>query len=176
MWKQENYAFIDWQNLYQGLNWKLDYKRFRIYLKDKYKIKEAYYFLWFKEKENYLYEKLQKAGFILIFNEKPEHLKSEKKWNVDVNLVFYVMKKLVEEQVQGKKIDKVVLISWDWDFKVIVDYLIELNRFLKIIAPNSKFASSLYRHKKHLDPKYYTFLDDYWVRKKLEYKKKSLRH
>jgi len=39
MAKEHNYAFIDGQNLYLGvtsLNWHFDYKRFRIYLKEKY--------------------------------------------------------------------------------------------------------------------------------------------
>jgi len=50
--KVKNYAFIDSNNLYLGISsdiingkgqkiysgWKLDYKRFRIYLKDKYGI------------------------------------------------------------------------------------------------------------------------------------------
>jgi hypothetical protein len=29
-------------------------------------------------------------------------------------------------------------------FKILVDYLIEKNRFLKILFPNKNFASSLY--------------------------------
>jgi len=90
----KNYAFIDWQNLYQWLDWNLNYKKFRIALKDKYKVEKAYYFIWFKQKENWLYEKLQDAGFILVFNLKWENLKSNKKWNIDTNLVFNVMKKL----------------------------------------------------------------------------------
>lgn len=39
--EQKNYAFIDAQNLYlaiKELKWKVDYKRFRVYLKEKYKI------------------------------------------------------------------------------------------------------------------------------------------
>ena len=43
--KKNNYAFIDSQNLNLGVKsqgWKLNFLRFRIFLKDKYKIKEAY--------------------------------------------------------------------------------------------------------------------------------------
>ena len=39
--KLNNYAFIDGQNLYlaiQELGWKLDYKKFRVYLREKYAI------------------------------------------------------------------------------------------------------------------------------------------
>lgn len=164
-----NYCFIEWQNLYQWLNWQIDYKKFRIYLKDKYNIKKAYYFLWFKEKENALYEKLQDSWFILIFNEKPQHLKSDKKWNIDVNLVFYAMKKLYESEIwEEEKFDKIILVSWDWDFKVMVDYFMEKNKFLKVLFPNKKYASSLF---KKLFNEYFDYINN--IRHKIEYKKKK---
>jgi hypothetical protein len=78
------------------------------------------------------------------------------------------MKKLLEED---KEFHKIVLISWDWDYKILVDYFIEKDKFLKVISPNKKFASSLYKHKKHLNQKYFTFLDNDWTRAKIEYKK-----
>jgi len=56
-----NIAFIDGQNLSKSLDWNIDYKKFFIYLKDKYKIKEVYYFLAFLDKEQKLYENLEKA-------------------------------------------------------------------------------------------------------------------
>ena len=159
-----NYAFIDGQNLYQSLNWQIDYKKFRVYLNDKYKIKKAYYFIGFKWEENWLYEKLQEAGFILVFNIKWINLQSNKKWNIDTNLVFNVMKKIIHDDF-----NKVVLVSWDWDYKMMVDYLVEQNRFCKIIVPNLKFASSLYKNHNNLESKYFANLDD--LKQKLEYKK-----
>jgi len=42
--KSENYAFIDAQNVHLGiksLGWDLDWKKFRVYLKDKYNISTA---------------------------------------------------------------------------------------------------------------------------------------
>ena len=48
--KENNYTFIDSQNLnlgIQSLGWRLDYRRFRIYLKEKYDITVAYLFLGF---------------------------------------------------------------------------------------------------------------------------------
>ena len=45
--KANNYAFIDSQNLnlsIQKLGWKLDYRRFRVYLSEKYAVKKAYMF------------------------------------------------------------------------------------------------------------------------------------
>lgn len=164
--KERNIACIDGQNLYQWLDWTLDYTRFRVYLRDKYKVEKAYYFLGFREKENDLYEKLQESWFILVFNLKWENLKSNKKGNVDTNLVFHTMKKLIEGEF-----DRIVLVSWDGDYKMLVDYLVEKGRFKKVIAPNLKFASSLYKDKKNLDRKYFTWLDNPDIKKKLEHKK-----
>jgi len=45
MKQEKNIAFIEWQNLSKSLSWNIDYKRFKVYLKDKYNISEIYYFL-----------------------------------------------------------------------------------------------------------------------------------
>ncbi len=166
-----NYAFIDGQNLHQWLSWQLDYPRFRIYLKDKYKITKVYYFLGFRDNTNSLYEKLQDTGFILVFNAKWENLKSSKKWNVDTNLVFHMMKKLIEWEM-----NTATLVSGDGDYKMVVDYLIELGKFQKVLSPNIKFASSLYRHPANLNPDYFDYLDKSSIKAKIEYNKKPLRH
>ena len=88
----KNIAFIDAQNLHLGTNsenWTIDFKRFRIYLKDKFHVDEAYFFLWFLDEEQQkLYKNVQKAGFIVEFREHTSHMKGKKKWNVDVDIVF----------------------------------------------------------------------------------------
>jgi uncharacterized LabA/DUF88 family protein len=71
------------------------------------------------------------------------------------------MKKIADRE----KFDKVVLVSGDGDYFKMVDYLIEKNRFEKLLAPNSTNMSSLY---KLFDRKYYTSLNDLGVRKKIE--------
>ena len=46
--KENNFAYIDGANLHKGileLGWRLDYQRFRVYLRDKYAISKAYIFL-----------------------------------------------------------------------------------------------------------------------------------
>lgn len=45
MFLEDNFAYIDGANLHKGvadLGWKLDYKRFRVWLKEKYSVKTAY--------------------------------------------------------------------------------------------------------------------------------------
>jgi hypothetical protein len=51
---EKNLAFIDGQNLHLGTKesgWKVDFVKFRIYLKDKYKVEEAYYFMGYNYNE-----------------------------------------------------------------------------------------------------------------------------
>jgi hypothetical protein len=148
----KNIAFIDWQNLYMWLEWKLDFQKFRKFLKKRFNVDKAYYFLWFKWWETELYRKLQEAGFILVFNEKPENLKSDKKWNIDVCLVFYAMRSLQEEDF-----NKIVVVSGDWDFKIMIDHFLSKWKFERILFPNKKYASSLY---KQLSYKYTYLLKD----------------
>ncbi len=169
--REKNLAFIDGQNLHMGLGWKIDYKRFRRYLKDKYNVKYAYYFLGFKTEQD-LYENLQKAGFVLMLNLKGENLKRDKKGNVDVNLTFHIMRSIIEE-----RFDKIILVSGDGDYKPVVNYLVKNGRFKKALVPNLKYASSLYKNHNELDKKYFACLDNPDLRKKFEYKRKrTLRH
>ncbi len=89
-----NYAFIDSKNVnleIQRQGWNLDWKKFRIYLKDKYKVEIAYLFIGYLEENQYLYSSLQKAGFILIFKEVLKYNDGKIKGNVDAELVLEAM-------------------------------------------------------------------------------------
>src|SRR3990167_2220801 len=101
-----NIAYIDGQNLHLGTrekNWSVNHKRLRVYLRDKYKVGEAYYFLGFVAENNQdLYDGLQKAGYILSFREHSAALKGKKKGNVDCDIIFNVMRKLVDGESFGK--------------------------------------------------------------------------
>jgi uncharacterized LabA/DUF88 family protein len=152
MKKENNIAFIDGQNLHLWTStewWIIDFKKFRVYLKDKFKIKEAYIFLWFiNDDYQKMYRKIQKAWFILEFREHNTNMLWKKKWNVDVDIVFEIMYRLIEED----DFDKIVLVTWDWDYIKTVRYLIDKNRLEKILFPSNKY-SSLYK----------PFKDLYWM-------------
>ena len=162
-----NISFVDGQNLYFGTTkchicaknlgielkymnlsnctcgaaWEVDLAKFRVYLRENYNISEAYYVLGYLRDTNQdLYNEIQKAGFIVVFKEHSELLKSKKKGNVDTDIVFEVMKNLLDNQ----EFNKVLLVSGDGDYKKLVNYLIAKDRFEKILFPNKKFASSLY--------------------------------
>lgn len=162
--KNNTIAFIDGQNLYMGTqhnDWKVDYAKLRVYLHNKYHVSEAYYHLGFVNEENQsLYNNLQKAGFIISFRDHSSVLEAKKKGNVDTDIVFEVMKTLVERSDVGK----ILIISGDGDYKRLVTYLVEKNKLAKILFPNKNFASSLY---KSLPSKYYDYLDS--VYKKIKH-------
>ena len=162
--KLPNIAFVDGQNLHLGTKengWTVNHKKLRTYLSDKYGVGEAYYFLGFvSEKEQDLYDSLQKAGFILSFREHSSALAGKKKGNVDSDIIFGIMKKLVE----GELFEKVFIVSGDGDYKKLVDFLIKRNRFGKILFPNKMFASSLY---KELGGEFFDYLDSKDVRAKI---------
>jgi len=161
-----NQAFIDGQNLYLGTKnkgWSVDHAKFRKYLAEKYNISEAYYFLGFiSEEEQFLNEKLQKAGFILSFREHSSALMGKKKGNVDCDIVFTIMRKLVEQE----EFDKLFLVSGDGDYKKLVDFLIKKDKFGKILFPNKEFASSLY---KKLGGEYFDYLENKDVKAKITF-------
>jgi uncharacterized LabA/DUF88 family protein len=189
--EKNNIAFIDGQNLFFGTTkcnicakdlgrdvksmklsdcicgnaWKVDLVKFRVYLSENYRIKEAYYVLgYLSDKNDDLYKDIQKAGFIVLFKEHNGKSKSEKKGNVDTDIVFEIMKNLIE----NTDFDKIVLVSGDGDYKKLVYCLVSKNRFCKMLFPNKKFASSLY---KALGSEYFDYLEN--VKIHIEQKEKG---
>lgn len=170
---KNNYAYIDGQNLKMGTidtkpSWRIDLGRFRIYLKEKYGVEKAFYYMGYvvdgAEYEK-LYEYIQESGFILVFREHNSAMMGKKKGNVDTDIVLNVMKRICLKE----DFSKVLLVSGDGDYKGLVDFLIEQNRFEKILFPNKKYASSLY---KQLEPKYFDYLNSPAVQQKIEHKKR----
>ena len=64
-----NFAFIDGQNVYLGiqvLGWQIDWKRFRVHLKESYGVTRAYYFIGYLPENQALYRNLQLYGYTLV--------------------------------------------------------------------------------------------------------------
>lgn len=141
---ENNYAFIDSQNLNLGVRsqgWILDFQRFRVFLKDKYKIKKAFIFIGYVMGNESLYTELQQAGYICIFKptleiKKNKNKKVRIKGNVDAELVLHTM-------IQYDNFNKAIIVSGDGDFHCLIGYLIEKKKLLKMIAPNKKYSSLL---------------------------------
>lgn len=166
--KPTNLAFVDGQNLHMGTAyledgpWRIDLTKFRTYLREKYLVDKALYFLGYvNERHQELYEEIQAAGFILVFKQHTATMMGLKKGNVDTDIVFNIMKRLYKKEDFGK----VVLISGDGDYKILVDFLIEEGRFEKILAPCRPRASSLY---KQIGSAYFDCLDSLDIKRKIQ--------
>jgi len=158
--KQNNYAFIDSQNLHLSISqqgWALDFKKFRKYLYDKYNINKALLFIGYVPQNQNLYTNLQKYGYILIFKPTLQKPNGKVKGNIDADLVLHTM-------IKYEKYDKALIVTGDGDFFCLVEYLIKNDKLLKLMIPDKKAYSSLYRRfVLHM-----VFVSD--LKKKLEYK------
>ena len=143
---ENNYAFIDSQNLNLGvrsLGWELDFKKFRIYLKDKYKVTKAFLFIGYIKGNENMYSNLQQYGYVLIFKPTLQLKKGKIKGNVDAELVLHTMKEL-------KNFSKAVIVSGDGDFFCLVEYLEQENKLLKILVPNERFSSLFNEYQEYI--------------------------
>jgi len=160
--KQGNYAFIDSQNLNLGtqkMGWKMDWRKFRQYLRDKYNVTHAYMFIGYMAENEQLYEHMHDLGYLIVLKptvdvkvspdvqkESPENsetVKADKtpvKGNIDADLVLHAMKELPHYS-------KAIIVSGDGDFYGLIEYLKEKNKLLHIMTPNWMYSSLL----KHFD-------------------------
>lgn len=137
---KNNYAFIDSQNVNLGirdLGWRLDFARFRIYLKEKYNVSRAYIFIGYLPENKPLYSPLEAMGYICIF--RPTLIRHDQitKGNCDAELVLQAM-------IDYEAYDKAILASGDGDFYCLIKYLIDNQKLEAIFIPNKyKFSALL---------------------------------
>ena len=160
--KKKNYAFIDSQNLnlaIRELGWKLDFKKFRIYLRNKYSIDKAFIFIGYFPGNELLYTSLQQWGYIVIFKPTLE-IKGVVKGNCDAELILHCM-------IQKDNFNKAIIVSNDGDFHCLVEYLLEQKKLLKLITPSKNYSSLLRKFAKYIVPVPL-------FRHKVEYKKRDI--
>ena len=130
---ENNFAYIDGANLYKGtesLDWEFDYGRFRIWLKEKFKVEQAYLFLGLIPKHKDLYTKLQEQGYTLIFKEVIFDGNGKAKGNCDADIVVHAM----QDAYEGR-FNKAILVSSDGDYTPLVKFLKEKNKIEFILSP-----------------------------------------
>ena len=165
--KENNYAFIDSQNLnlsIRELGWKLGFGRFRAYLKDKYAVTKAFLFIGYVAGNETLYTSLQNMGYVCIFKPTLELSDGRVKGNVDAELVLHTM-------IELKNFDQAVLVSGDGDFYCLVEYLLKIGKLKKMVIPNQKQYSGLLKRLSLPDRNIFDFMNS--LRGKLEYKNKA---
>jgi uncharacterized LabA/DUF88 family protein len=171
--RQKVYAFVDSQNLNLGLlydiknkkgktiykGWKLDFKKFRVYLSDKFRASKAFLFIGYTKEHQYLYRSLKRYGYELIFKPTTKDGSGNLKGNIDAELVLHAA------AIEFGKYDKAVIASGDGDFRCLHEYLVKKGKLKNIIVPNKLSASSLLKDFE----KYKIFIE--YEKEKLEHKK-----
>ena len=163
--EQSNYAFIDGNNLHLtmvNLGWDLGYKKFRVYLSERYGVKVAYYFIGYVSENSDLYDRLTSCGYDLIYKKPVLRLKDGSvKGNVDAELVLQAM-------IDYDNYEKAVIVTSDGDFSCLVKYLKQKGKLGRVLAPCGQGCSwSL----KKAAGSQIAFIDN--LRGRLEYKRKS---
>ena len=135
-----NYAFIDSQNLNLGiqrLGWRLDFRRFRVYLQEKYRVSKAYLFIGYLPGNQNLYRALQEYGYILIFKPVLER-QGGMKGNIDAELVLHAM-------IEYANYDQTIIVTSDGDFACLVEYLYGRRKLAMVLSPTVTTCSILLR-------------------------------
>ena len=161
MKSENNFAYIDGANLHKGvedLGWELDYKRFRLWLTNKYQIKRAYIFIGLIPKYKDLYKYLQEVGFTLVFKETTYDGDGKAKGNCDADLVLQSVSDAYENNF-----NKAVVTSSDGDYTSLIKFLQGKNKLLSIISPSNNCSVLLKRTNAKI-----LYLD--WVKSKVNRK------
>ncbi len=156
-----NYAFIDSQNLNLGvqkIGWKMDWRKFRIWLEEEYGVTHAFMFIGYMAENESLYELMHDHGYLIVLKPtmeikaKPEdepaangeEQKPIVKGNIDADLVLYAMK-------EYQNYDKAVIVSGDGDFFGLVEYLASQDKLLKLLTPNQRYSTLLKEFDTHIE-------------------------
>jgi uncharacterized LabA/DUF88 family protein len=153
-----NYAFIDSQNLNLGvqkIGWKMDWKKFRVWLQEKYGVTHAFMFIGYMAENESLYELMHDHGYLIVLKPtleiKPDQNDQEHKddkptvkGNIDADLVLYAMK-------EYRNYNKAVIVSGDGDFFGLVEYLAQQHKLLKILTPNQRYSTLLKDFEPYID-------------------------
>lgn len=147
-----NYAFIDSQNLNIGtqkVGWKVDWRKFRIFLEERYNVKKAFLFIGYMQENEALYEQMHSLGYVVVLKptvepqreqadstEPQEDTKRLVKGNIDADLVLFAMKEI-------NNYKKAVIVSGDGDFYTLCEYLDKNNKLQAIMTPNWQYSTLL---------------------------------
>ncbi len=144
------YAFIDSQNLNLGTKkdifkkgkriyrgWQLDFKKFRRYLADKFRVEKAIIFIGYIEAYEQLYASLKEYGYDLVFKPTVKGADGKPKGNVDAELVLH------SSAIEYANYDEAVIVAGDGDYRCLCEFLCDRKKLKALIIPNSISESTL---------------------------------
>lgn len=139
--KENNYAFIDTQNLICGverLGWLVDFEKLHRYLTDKYRVTKAFLFIGYLESFKNTYVFLEKIGYILCFKPVSDSVDGSIKANIDADLVLRAV-------LEINNYTGAVIVSGDGDFYSLVAHLKRVSKLRTVLCPDTGKCSYLLR-------------------------------
>lgn len=139
--RNKSIAYIDGANLHKGisgLGWKLDYRKFRSWIRQKYGVSDACLFIGLMTKHASLYTSLQSFGYRLVFKEVVYDGEGKAKGNCDADLVLNAVRDYFENTIA-----RVVLVSSDGDYTPLVKFWQEKSVLCTVVSPASRKRCSI---------------------------------
>jgi uncharacterized LabA/DUF88 family protein len=122
----------------RGDGWTADPFRLRRYLKERFGVSKAFWFVGYLPDKEPFYAVLRKAGSIVVFKEVARDRDGAPKGNIDVDLTLHPVD-------LKEKYDGAVLLTSDGDFASLVRYLRERNKLRAVLSPTRRYTSKLLR-------------------------------
>ncbi len=144
---------MDGQNVHLGVKqqgWRVDWARFRIYLRERYGVEKAFIFLGYVEGNEGLYLMLREAGFVCVFKPISRGPDGRVKGNCDAELVL-------KAALELPNYEKAVIVSGDGDFYCLVEHLRSVGKIRAILVPDRACYSMLL---KVFGPRLIDFMND----------------
>jgi hypothetical protein len=139
-----NVAYIDAANLQSAAKeyeWQFDYARFRVWLREKFHVCNAYLFVGYMDRYRDRYLELEKIGYLLIFRTVVYAKDGKPKGNCDADLVLHATRDVFE-----KEYDQAILVSSDGDYDSLISFLKEKDKcrgyYLPHITTNAQYYSN----------------------------------
>jgi uncharacterized LabA/DUF88 family protein len=126
-------AYIDGANLHKGVessSWKLDYRKFRSWVRQKFGVTDAHLFIGLMPKHANLYTAMQNIGYTLVFKEVIYDGDGKAKGNCDADLVLQAARDYFEHGIAS-----VVLVSSDGDYAPLIKFWLEKKVQCTVISP-----------------------------------------
>ncbi len=129
------YAFIDSQNLWksvEAIGKEVDYRRFRLWLRNKKGVDRAFMFFGYMRGNRMLYSHLERCGFELVFRD-VDHRDGRRKAHVDICMTISVLDRISD-------FDQAYLVTSDGDFFDLTERLKRVGKLGGVISPSRRTA------------------------------------
>ena len=142
--KMMNIVYIDAQNVHKSLefyhDWLIDWERFFVYLKEKYKAEKVKIFFGYVPRYKRFYELLSTFWYEVCFKETLILPDGKIKWNVDIDIAIFSVRDYYEWNIIH-----VFLVTGDGDYNSLVDFFHEKWILTHVLVPWVKNSSVLLR-------------------------------